>query len=122
MSYTRVIPRDLFNEANLLKCYGQLYLNLEKMGLQDRLIHEAEDEYFEVYQDQDSGALTISNITLQDRGGDEDVRYCHLWRPLNSRQPYPLWMRYGDEDDIAVFNDDGSFTAEMTAFLQRKPE
>ncbi len=27
--YARVIPRDLFNEANLLKCFGNLYLRLE---------------------------------------------------------------------------------------------
>jgi hypothetical protein len=29
MGYTRVIPRDLFNEANLLKCIGGLYIALE---------------------------------------------------------------------------------------------
>ena len=33
MSYPRVIPRDLFNEASLLKCYGQVYLKLEELGL-----------------------------------------------------------------------------------------
>ena len=31
--YNRVIPRDLFNEANLLKCMGQLYLCLEAANL-----------------------------------------------------------------------------------------
>ena len=28
MSYARVIPRDLFNEANLLKCLGKVALIL----------------------------------------------------------------------------------------------
>ncbi len=29
MTYKRVIPRDLFNEANLLKCYGALWIALD---------------------------------------------------------------------------------------------
>lgn len=118
MSYLRVIPRDLFNEASLLKCYGQLYLNLEKMGLEGRLVHEADDEHFEVNQNPNDGAIGLGNITLWDRDGDIDVRPCHLYRPLNSRKPYPLWLRYGEEDDIPVFNDDGAFTDEMVAFLK----
>lgn len=32
MTYLRVIPRDLFNEAKLLKCLGKLYLEAEKSG------------------------------------------------------------------------------------------
>lgn len=31
MSYFRVIPRDLFNEASLLKCYGRLAILLDDM-------------------------------------------------------------------------------------------
>jgi hypothetical protein len=31
VSYFRVIPRDLFNEASLLKCYGRLAILLDDM-------------------------------------------------------------------------------------------
>ena len=30
MTYTRVIPRDLFNEGDLLKCYGRLWILLDE--------------------------------------------------------------------------------------------
>jgi|SRR5882762_5453865 len=122
MSYLRVIPRDLFNESNFLKCLGQLYLNLDNKGLAALLVHEGEDEYFAVQQNQHTGALYITNITLY-VGGEivdgqhHDAMVCSLWRPLNSRAAYPLWLTLEDEDDIAVFNDDGTFSAEMIAFL-----
>lgn len=29
-NYERVVPRDLFNEANLLKCIGKLVLEIEE--------------------------------------------------------------------------------------------
>jgi hypothetical protein len=113
MSYFRVIPRDLFNEANLLKCYGQLYLNLEKMGLQDCLVHSSERARWDVQQDSSSGAITILNIILFVKGNN-----VYLSRPLNSREPWPLYLEHAD-DVLAVFNDDGTFSSEMIAFLKR---
>lgn len=115
MSYTRVIPRDLFNEGNLLKCYGQVYLNLEKMGLEGCLLQKKEGELFDIQQDQSDGSLTIKNIILFSCGREFSFK-----RPLNSRQPYPLYIVI-DEEEIEVFNDDGSFTEEMVAFLKGKP-
>jgi hypothetical protein len=122
VSYLRIIPRDLFNEANLLKCYGQLYLNLDNLGLSDRLEHDMDDEYFQVYQNRDSGALTIDNVTLRVTLPDSEDE-ARFYRPLNSRKPYPLYLSHWSiEDDIAVFNDDGTFTAEMISFLNPKAE
>lgn len=118
MSYIRVIPRDLFNEANLLKCYGQIYLNLEKLrcdaDLNEGWMHEGEP--FHIEQDLD-GNLTILNVYLRVRGVRMPLR-----RPLNARSPYPLYMQYdndGDEDEMPVFNDDGTFSDEMREFLLR---
>jgi hypothetical protein len=118
MSYNRVIPRDLFNEANLLKCYGQLYINLEVWSGQ-RIVLELLDEEgsqgFRVEQDPASGAIFIANVVLWVRG-----RAYHLERPLNSRNPYPLYLNTDEEDPevIAVFTDWGSFTDEMETFLR----
>lgn len=109
MSYQRVIPRDLFNEGNLLKCYGQLYLNLEKMGMEECLVHTKNE--FRVNQMEGDGSLTIMNVWLKVRG----VNY-YPNRPLNSRLPYPLYL-YDEDGEIEVFNDDGSFTQEMIDFL-----
>lgn len=111
MTYLRVIPRDLFNEANLLKCYGQLYLELEKLRLEDCLIHTQSWSPFDTWQNQDDGSISIGNVRLQVRG--ETVR---LYRPLNSRDPYPLYADTG-EDTLSVFEDSGKLSQEFHAFL-----
>jgi hypothetical protein len=113
VSYKRVIPRDLFNEASLLKCYGQLYLQLEKLDMEDCLRHADDESLFQVEQDWAGGGLSLQNVTLVVRG--EPVQ---LLRPLNARDPYPLYAFTKDEEEIAVFNDDGSLDEDMLKFLQ----
>lgn len=113
MTYVRVIPRDLFNEGNLLKCYGQLYLNLEKMGMEDCLVYE-DGGPFQVIQDQSDGSTYLSNVRLIVRGEVIPLR-----RPLNSRDPYPLYADIDPENEpIPVFNDAGDFSADMRDFLK----
>lgn len=115
MSYRRVIPRDLFNEGNLLKCYGQLYLELEKLGLHEECLgHHADTDQFRVRQNEADGSLTIQNVILVVRG-----RQVHLSRPLNARTPYPLWASI-DDHEYRVFDDEGRFTDEMREFLTGK--
>jgi len=112
MTYDRVIPRDLFNEGNLLKCYGQLYLNLEKMGMEDCLKYTGGQ--FHVEQDQSDGSTYLLNVHLIVRGQLYPLR-----RPLNSRDPYPLYVHVSEDDDpIEVFTDNGTFTPEMVAWLK----
>lgn len=110
MTYTRVIPRDLFNEANLLKCYGQIYINLERMNVDARLIEP--DGAFRIEQNDATGGTWVTNVPFIVRG--ERVE---LERPLNSREPFPLYATTRDDAEYCVFNDDGSFTDEFTAFL-----
>jgi hypothetical protein len=116
MSYTRVIPRDLFNEANLLKCLGRIYINLETANVPNvELDHDG--EAFDVQMDENSGALYASNVTLMVRGDP-----CRLVRPLNSREAWPLKMVDEQDEEIDVFSEDGSFSAEMLAFLRGESE
>ena len=88
MSYIRVIPRDLFNEANLLKCYGQLYLLTEGLSHVELVQDDAGPPEFRIEQDIDGG-LYITNVELH--VNDEVV---DLIRPLNSRQPHALLFMY----------------------------
>lgn len=113
MSYMRVIPRDLFNEGSLLKCYGQLYLNLERMGMEGCLMHTADDGPFRVKQWQDDGSISLQNVILVVRG-----HQVHLRRPLNARSQYPLWATVVGDHEMQVFNSDGSFADEFVAFLK----
>lgn len=109
--YLRVIPRDLFNEASLLKCLGQLYLCLEKLQAPGVDL-EHDGEAFEVRQSDDDGSINVSNVLLSVRG--EEMR---LHRPLNSRQPWPLYLTTSDDEEFSVFNDDGTLTSDFLGVL-----
>lgn len=113
MSYLRVIPRDLFNEGNLLKCYGRLYIVTEG----NPCAHFPEDavDSFDVVQREDDGYLFIDNLPFQI--GENRYR---LVRPLNSREAWPLYAeRIGDPDfeAVTVFDDAGNLAAEMVALI-----
>lgn len=112
MSYARVIPRDLFNEANLLKCYGQIFINLETADVPGVEL-EHDGEAFDIQQDAGCGGTLIANVTLKVRGES-----CFLHRPLNSRERWPLYLTTDNEDEISVFADDGSFSLEMMDYLK----
>lgn len=111
MSYLRVIPRDLFNEANLLKCFGRLYINLETANLPGVGL-EHDHEAFNIDQDENSGAIFLTNVTLLVNG--HEIR---LECPMNSRSPWPLQIIGKDDEVIEVFNADGSFSVEANQFL-----
>lgn len=111
MSYNRVIPRDLFNEANLLKCYGQLYILLERLHGHHAAFSAEDLDSFDITQSPADGSITIENLLLI--VGAENYR---LRRPLNSREPWPLYAEKTDDDDfdvVLVFDDDGQLSADM---------
>lgn len=112
MAYRREIPRDLFNEANLLKCYGDIYINLETAGVRDVAL-VGDGAAFDVQQDPGSGDLYLANVKLMVRG-----KAYRPSRPSNSRRAWPLYILDDDGEDIEVFADDGSFSSEMLAFLR----
>lgn len=111
MSYMRVIPRDLFNEASLLKCYGKIALHILDRAPKGVRFASEEVEAFDIVQRDDDGAIFIRNLPLI--VGQWTFR---LIRPLNSRRDWPLYAEMIDGDDavaVDVFNEDGSFTNEM---------
>lgn len=116
MSYTRVIPRDLFNEANLLKCVGRFWIETERFQSTEHAPSCVDVEHdggpFAIEQDED-GALTVSNVQVSIHG-----RRCRLWRPLNSRRSWPLYLQRGDEDSLDVFTDSGELSPEVMALIQ----
>jgi len=96
-----------------LKCYARLYINLETANASGiELDHDGSP--FDVQQDETSGSIFIANVTLKAKG-----HAYKLWRPLNSRAAWPLYLVTEEDEDIAVFNDDGSFSSEMLTFLSR---
>lgn len=114
VTHKREIPRDLFNEAKLLKCLGQLALLVhdEKLPTHVRLTQRDPVDGFHIEHDASSGDLFCKNVRLTVYGSPVD-----LLLPMNSRDPYPLLFADEVTDaGIAVFHDDGSLTSE---FLER---
>lgn len=122
-NYRRVIPRDLFNEANLLKCLGRLYIELERAetSWRHKARYDVEDvASFDIVQDENDGSIFVRNLPFSIDG----QRY-HLARPLNSRRPYPLWLTHPDNPDfepVDVFNDDGTLSDDFKTQLSYTAE
>lgn len=114
MTYRRVIPRDLFNEANLLKCLGRLVLLIEDNEI-DWMQYHHDSEPFHVVQDEASGSLSVTNLQFWtlDCGATKEL---YFDRPLNSRDPWPLYVQYGDEC-YTVFDDEGNFILQKVDFM-----
>jgi len=100
MGYHRVLPRDLFNEANLLKCLGKLTCLIHDEMIQGLNVnHENESEGFQINQDPNSGAINCSNLQFFDNNGTPV--YFHT--PLNDRDKWPLMMEYKGEEYYCFF-------------------
>ena len=117
MSYDRVIPRDLFNEAKLLKCLAQLVL----------LIHDGRDkdgkptpstltashnkemsERFLIELEPQLNGLYSPNMTILNNG-----ERLTLYTNYNDKGIYPLLMFTDEYEEIEVFHDDGTLTDEF---------
>ena len=108
--YARVIPRDLFNEASLLKCLGKLALILmDRPSSAEFEEDELKADGFRIVQSEGDGAIEVENLPFLIAGH----RY-RLYRPLNSREPWPLWCESPfsdhDGDDCEVFDAEGNIS------------
>lgn len=102
MTYKRVLPRDLFNEANLLKCIGKLTLMIED-GLIPWMSYHYDGEAFNICQDPSDGSLFVSNVQFF-----ANNKTLVVDRPLNSREAWPLRL-VTEDNTFDIFNDEGEF-------------
>ena len=110
-----VIPRDLFNHGNMLKCYGKIYINLENMVSNYSLNYDETGNCFDVSYT-DDGETYLTDVTLSHNDTGETI---FLYRPLNSRGEWPMYAMDSDDEIIPVFNDDGTFSEEFVKLLQK---
>lgn len=113
MTYSRVIPRDLFNESKLLKCLGRLVLLIYDGLAPEGLTFKHDGEPFVVEQDLSDGGLFCTTLQVWYRG-----KPLQLKSPYNSREPYPLLLVNGDGEEFEVFNGSGNFTPEFLTALE----
>jgi hypothetical protein len=139
MSYTRVLPRDLFNESKLLKCLGQLALNVHD-GCAGSLEVKHTGAPFHIKQDPSDGSFYEAGIEWYcwipvpppKLLGSLDRVFSRSWRmplffraPLNSRVSYHLYVTYKDDTgdhELAVFEEDGTMTHEFCELITRVPK
>jgi len=113
MQYTRVIPRDFFNEAKLLKCLGQLSLKILQCEFPEniKVTIEENGEPFEIVL-MEEGSLYVRNYvtTINDKHVLFKTTY-------NSKENYPLLCEYNNEE-VTVFDNSGCLSNEFKEFLK----
>lgn len=107
----RVLPRDAFNDANLLKCIGQLtLLILDCDKSVEGLTYDYDGEPFDIQQDEADGSTCVANIQFY--ANKKPIR---IIRPCNSREQWPLVAWHGD-DEYYVFNSKGGVMPHWKGF------
>jgi hypothetical protein len=118
MTYRRVIPRDLFNEAKLLNCLGRLWIVAnEKIppGVLD-VRQPDHTETWSVRQDRSDGSLTLAGVVIQSPTAEYE-----FYTPLNSRDKYPLYVYRTDDPDqnaVRALTEDGELSPEFREGLR----
>lgn len=104
--YNRVIPRDLFNEAKLLKCIGKLVLSIhDGLGINNMTFEHEGDPF--IIGLHDEGYLSVTNIRFEMNG-----QRMFFQSQYNSKNQYPLFCRY-DYCDYLVFEETGEYSEEF---------
>jgi hypothetical protein len=113
--YLRVIPRDLFNEAKLLRGLGKIALMIHDNNLPYVTCnHEDERAGFKIVQNPSDGSISVSNLHFFDNNGTP----IYFYHPLNSKERETLMMDYQDETYFC-FSDDGKFLPHKEIFNKR---
>lgn len=104
MSYIRVVPRDLFNEADLLKMLGKLVIHIMEKPTAVPWSYEHEEEHKGFRIEQDEGDGSISCVNLHFRIAGETV---YLRRPLNTKNQWSLVAIFRGEE-YYIFDSKGN--------------
>jgi hypothetical protein len=107
--YNRVIPRDLFNEAKLLKGVGRLVLLIHDGNNPSNVKFVHDGEPFEIGL-MDEGYLSINNITFTING-----KQIEIVSQYNATNNYTL-IAYYDYCEYVVFDEEGNYTTEFIEF------
>jgi|SRR5580692_2783231 hypothetical protein len=108
--YLRVLPRDLFNEAKLLKCIGQLALSIHDGFPLKGMTMYHEGDPFDITL-LDDGYLAVRNIDFAI--GETQLVFKSQY---NSKANYPLYCEH-DYCEYLVFDEQGKFTQEFITFF-----
>ena len=110
--YQRVLPRDLFNEAKLLKCLGRLVLLIHdrKIPFIGEVIHDGEPFIIAL---NDEGSLIVTNVTIKVNKSAFTFKTTY-----NAKNNYPFYLETKDYSEVLVFDEGGEFTEEFIEFVK----
>jgi len=111
LNYIRVIPRDLFNEAKLLKCLGLLTLKIHDNQAPKGLKVEQIDDLFAIGLTQD-GSLQCGSLEFS-----YNNKVLTFQSTYNSKSNFPFYC-YFDYCEYLVFDENGHFDLEFIDFLK----
>jgi len=115
--YPRVLPRDLFNEAKLLKDLGFLILRIQNKTAPSGLsFDKIRQERFVICQDQSTGDLFVSNVRVK----IED-EFVYLYHPYNEKNSPSLRFECGKYQG-KVFEIEGVFSESFKAMCDAYKE
>lgn len=112
--YQRVLPRDLFNEAKLLKCLGRIVLLIHDGIAPESLQFDhdtSETDGFDIWQDQSSGDLFCNNLEFT-----VHHRRLHIYTVYNNRGEWPAFVEF-DGETLPVFDANGAFSNDFIALV-----
>lgn len=111
LEYNRVIPRDLFNEAKLLKCLGVLTLKIHDNQAPEGLKVDQIDNDFKIGLT-DEGSLKTNSLQFTYK--DEILSFETTY---NSKNNFPLFCCFA-YCEFLVFDETGNFDNEFLDFLK----
>lgn len=111
-NYKRVIPRDLFNEALLLKSMGRLILSIEDAKAMPGLTYKYDGKPFAIAVGT-AEYMQLMNVRIYLHG-----HLLNFYTTYNSRRNYPLIVFY-DNCEYLVFDEDGSYSDEFKIFCKQ---
>lgn len=111
INYSRVLPRDLFNEAKLLKSLGRLCLLILDRLTPCKMEYSEPEQPFKIGLC-DDGFLTVTNVQIIMEGQTFIFRTNY-----NSKRNYPLYLTH-EYCDYLVFDEQGEFDEEFLSFCK----
>ncbi len=119
-SHKRVIPRDFFNEAKLLKCMGMLALSVLDSQTPDGIDIEVEErgEPFNISMDEGWNIFTVTNYPVYVNGEQYVVG-----TTINSKEPFPFYLIDEEEYvEVLIFDNNGKYSDEFIEHFQNKED
>jgi len=111
IEYIRVLPRDLFNEAKLLKCLGVLVLQIEDRTAPEGLSYTHNGKPFRVVL-LEMGALMVTNLHFW--FGEKELTFISTY---NSKSNFPFFC-FEKDVEYPVFDESGKWDAEFMEFIK----